>query len=48
VSSKRGVVIFTNSANGMMIIQDIAAEAMGEAQPAFNWVHYNRYDSPRN
>jgi CubicO group peptidase (beta-lactamase class C family) len=47
VASKRGVVIFTNSANGMMIIPDIAAEAMGESQPAFNWVHYERYDSPR-
>lgn len=45
--SKRGVVIFTNSANGMMIIPDIAAEAMNESQPAFNWVHYERYDSPR-
>jgi CubicO group peptidase (beta-lactamase class C family) len=43
----RGVVIFTNSANGMMIIPDIAAEALGEPQPAFEWIHYERYDSPR-
>lgn len=45
--SKRGVVIFTNSENGMMIIPDIAARALGEAQPAFQWIHYERYDSPR-
>jgi CubicO group peptidase (beta-lactamase class C family) len=45
--SKRGVVIFTNSSNGMLIIPDIAARALGESQPAFNWIHYERYDSPR-
>lgn len=44
--SKRAVAIFTNSSNGMMIIPDIAAEAMGEIQPAFAWIHYERYDSP--
>jgi tetratricopeptide (TPR) repeat protein len=31
----------------MMIIPDIVAEAMGEKQPAFDWIHYERYDSPR-
>jgi CubicO group peptidase (beta-lactamase class C family) len=46
-SSRRGIVIFANSANGMMIIPDIAAEAMNEKQPAFDWVHYERYDSAR-
>ena len=45
--SKRGVVIFTNSSNGMLIIPVIAARALGESQPAFNWIHYERYDSPR-
>jgi CubicO group peptidase (beta-lactamase class C family) len=45
--SKRGVVIFTNSANGMMIIPDIVREAMGEMPAAFDWLHYERYDSPR-
>lgn len=43
----RGVVIFANSSNGLMIIPDIAAEALGEPQPAFEWIHYERYDSPR-
>jgi len=45
--AKRGVVILTNSANGMMIIPDIVREAMGEMHPAFDWIHYERYDSPR-
>ena len=45
--SKRGVVMFSNSANGMMILSDIAAAAMGEVSPAATWVHYERYDSPR-
>jgi CubicO group peptidase (beta-lactamase class C family) len=46
-ASGRGVVIFTNSANGMMIIPDIVREAIGEMPPAFDWLHYERYDSPR-
>jgi CubicO group peptidase (beta-lactamase class C family) len=45
--SRRGIVIFTNSSNGMMIIPEIAARALGETQPAFDWIHYERYDSPR-
>ena len=45
--SKRGVVIFTNSANGMMIIPDIVREVMGETPAAFDWLHYEHYDSPR-
>jgi tetratricopeptide (TPR) repeat protein len=31
----------------MMIIPNIAARALGETQPAFDWIHYERYDSPR-
>jgi tetratricopeptide (TPR) repeat protein len=30
-----------------MIIPDIVNRALGEAQPAFDWIHYERYDSPR-
>jgi CubicO group peptidase (beta-lactamase class C family) len=45
--SRRGVVIFTNSANGMMIIPDIVREVMGETPTAFDWLHYEHYDSPR-
>jgi CubicO group peptidase (beta-lactamase class C family) len=46
-ATKRGVAIFTNSINGMMIIPDIVDEAMGEHQPAFDWIDYERHDSPR-
>ena len=45
--SRRGVVIFTNSANGMMIIPDIVREVMGETPIAFDWLHYEHYDSQR-
>ena len=45
--SRRGVVIFTNSANGMMIIPDIVREVMGQTHTAFDWLHYEHYDSPR-
>ena len=45
--SRRGVVIFTNSANGMMIMPDIVREVMGETPIAFDWLHYEHYDSPR-
>jgi CubicO group peptidase (beta-lactamase class C family) len=46
-ASGRAVVVFTNSANGMMIIPDIVREAIGEMPPAFDWLHYERHDSPR-
>jgi CubicO group peptidase (beta-lactamase class C family) len=46
-SRKRGVVVLTNSANGMMIIPEIVAAALGQTLPAFDWIHYERYDSPR-
>ena len=31
----------------MMIIPDIVREVMGETPIAFNWLHYEHYDSPR-
>lgn len=45
--SKQGAVIFTNSANGMMIIQDIVREVMGETPAAFDWLRYEHHDSAR-
>src|SRR5260370_988914 len=38
--AKRGIVGFANSSNGLMILPEIAAEIMGEKQPAFDWLHY--------
>jgi CubicO group peptidase (beta-lactamase class C family) len=45
--AKLGVVVFTNSANGLSIMREILADAVGGAQPAMEWLDYERYDSPR-
>jgi CubicO group peptidase (beta-lactamase class C family) len=41
-----GVVVFTNSANGLSIVPEIVAEAVGGDQPAFSWLKYESYKSP--
>jgi CubicO group peptidase (beta-lactamase class C family) len=41
-----GMVIFTNSGNGLSIIPDIVAAAFGTRLPAFDWLHYDQYNSP--
>lgn len=43
---KTGVVIFTNSANGLSIIPEIVAAAVGGQQPALAWLNYESYKSP--
>lgn len=43
---KSGVVIFTNSANGLSIIPEIVNEAVGGQQPALAWLNYESYKSP--
>jgi CubicO group peptidase (beta-lactamase class C family)/Tfp pilus assembly protein PilF len=43
---KLGVVFFANSANGLSIAREIVAEAVGGAQPALDWLGYERYNSP--
>ena len=42
---KIGMVLFTNSENGLSIAQAVEAEALGGNQPAFTWIKYDRYDS---
>jgi CubicO group peptidase (beta-lactamase class C family) len=42
---KIGMVLFTNSENGLSIAQAVEAEALGGDQPAFSWIKYERYDS---
>ena len=42
---KIGMVLFTNSENGLSIAQAVEAEALGGDQPAFAWIKYARYDS---
>jgi hypothetical protein len=43
---KSGVVMFTNSENGLSIIRKVVADAMGGDQPAFDWLKYDNYDAP--
>ncbi len=41
-----GLVIFTNSANGLSIIPEIVDEALGGEQTALAWLNYESYKSP--
>jgi CubicO group peptidase (beta-lactamase class C family) len=43
---KLGVVIFTNSGNGLSIIPEIVSQIKGGAHPAFSWIHAEPYNSP--
>jgi CubicO group peptidase (beta-lactamase class C family) len=43
---KLGVVVFTNGANGLSIMPEIIAEAIGGQQPALSWLKYDSYKSP--
>lgn len=43
---KLGVVVFTNGANGLSIMPEIVAEAVGGQQPALAWLKYDSYKSP--
>jgi CubicO group peptidase (beta-lactamase class C family) len=38
-----GVVVFTNSANGLSIMPEIVAEAVGGKHPALAWLKYESY-----
>jgi CubicO group peptidase (beta-lactamase class C family) len=41
-----GLVIFTNSGNGLSIIPEIISTVFGIGLPAFGWLHYDPYNSP--
>jgi len=43
---KTGVVIFTNSDNGLGIIPEIIKAALGGNHPVFSWLTYDAYNSP--
>jgi CubicO group peptidase (beta-lactamase class C family) len=43
---KFGVVIFTNSTNGLSIVPEIVRAALGGDQPALAWLKYDTYNSP--
>jgi CubicO group peptidase (beta-lactamase class C family) len=42
-----GVVVFTNSGNGFSIMPEIVSEAIGGGHPAFAWMGYEPYNSPK-
>jgi tetratricopeptide (TPR) repeat protein len=42
---KTGVVVFTNSINGLSIIYEIIEESVGGFQPALDWLNYESYKS---
>lgn len=44
---KIGIVIFTNSGNGFSIIPEIVSQAIGGTHPAFAWMGYELYNSPK-
>jgi CubicO group peptidase (beta-lactamase class C family) len=44
--SKTGLIIFTNSDNGLGIIPEIVKAALGGDQPAFAWLSYESYNAP--
>lgn len=43
---KLGVVVFANSANGLLIVPELVEEAIGGEQPALAWLKYGSYKSP--
>jgi CubicO group peptidase (beta-lactamase class C family) len=44
---KTGIVIFTNSGNGISITPAIVAQALAGDHPVFRWMGYEPYNSPR-
>lgn len=43
---KLGMVVFANAFNGLSIVPEIVAEALGGQQPALAWIKYESYKSP--
>ena len=46
VRRRAGVVFFTNSANGLSVVQEMVDRTLGGRHPALAWIKYDRYDSP--
>lgn len=43
---KDGIVVLTNSANGLFILKEILADGLGGKHPSLAWINTGRYDSP--
>lgn len=46
VASRNGIVVLTNSDNGMALMNETVRTAMGEDQPVFEWLGYESFNSP--
>ncbi len=46
-STRKGLVLLTNSENGMLLLQPLLRVVLGREQPAADWLGYDRYDDPR-
>jgi CubicO group peptidase (beta-lactamase class C family) len=44
--ARSAVVVFANSANGLSIMPEIVAKAVGVPEPGQDWLGYESYDSP--
>jgi CubicO group peptidase (beta-lactamase class C family) len=44
--SKSGVIFFTNGSNGLTLADEIVSKVFGNVKPIFDWLKYERYDSP--
>jgi len=44
--NRAGMVMFTNSINGLSIVGDLVRISMGGEHPAISWLKYDQYDSP--
>lgn len=43
---KAGLVVFTNSGNGLSIVSEIVKQALGGSHPSFAWTRTDPYNSP--
>jgi CubicO group peptidase (beta-lactamase class C family) len=43
---KMGIVVFTNSINGLSIIHEVIEQSVGGFHPALDWLNYESYRSP--
>jgi len=44
--TRRGMVVLTNSDNGMLILDALLDRTMGGGQPVVDWLGYDQYDDP--
>lgn len=44
---RMGLVVFTNSDNGMSLVRPMLASATGARQPALDWLNYESFNSPQ-